>query len=448
MSVTRHYLHTTANLDMAFQRMRRERKPRVVDGLFFRFGNVGRLRGYMHAMAWVYWPPFRRKVGQYAFVDLRVIPLLKDLGFIDEKGKPTPRYELYRRDPSGAGHLYDGIREAYEGLFRWAHRPQDLPEEAISEAIADITKVEKTALQMARTFLALCDVADRSTVFRAFDPEAFLPWPVWKRLRKILTGNGGCYGLSGPRGSGKSWLMQKAIQDAESQQGLGVWFPSPSEYQPEAFLTSLADTLGRKIQENALSYSTGMRRLGRTVSWRTALLLPLLIGAVVFGVLYILYRLLVGNLFYPTVLGSLYFYLVRYGVLWTPFLAAGCIAFLVLSKVRYALSDWGRLDARARRMSERLRFSITERRGSEMGATAGKGFVGALKSSMQRELVERPLTMSALVDEFRDVAQATARVCRRVVIAVDELDKMEDPIRVRRLLRDVKAILRCPACTS
>src|SRR6266487_4852075 len=74
------------------------------------------------------------------------------------------------------------------------------------------------------------------SVFRAFEHSEFLEWPSWARLRKILGGNGGCFGISGPRGAGKSWLMLRAIGDVRgpvapySRSGLGLWYPSPSEY--------------------------------------------------------------------------------------------------------------------------------------------------------------------------------------------------------------------------
>jgi len=92
------------------------------------------------------------------------------------------------------------------------------------------------------------------SVFRAFEHSEFLEWPSWARLRKILGGTGGCFGISGPRGAGKSWLMLRAaIADVRgpvasySRSGLGLWYPSPSEYDPLAFLASLSDSLATEI---------------------------------------------------------------------------------------------------------------------------------------------------------------------------------------------------------
>jgi hypothetical protein len=56
------------------------------------------------------------------------------------------------------------------------------------------------------------------------------------------------YGLYGPRGSGKSWLMRRAITEATAAGGTGLWFPCPSGYEPTAFLSMLADTLASQVE--------------------------------------------------------------------------------------------------------------------------------------------------------------------------------------------------------
>jgi len=92
------------------------------------------------------------------------------------------------------------------------------------------------------------------TVFRAFETCEFREWPGWIRLRSVLASNGGSYGLSGPRGAGKTWLMLRAVVWARGESeggntyGLGLWYPSPSEYDPLAFLASLTDSLSAEIK--------------------------------------------------------------------------------------------------------------------------------------------------------------------------------------------------------
>jgi predicted ATPase len=80
--------------------------------------------------------------------------------------------------------------------------------------------------------------------------------PSWQRLETILKGNGGCYGLYGPRGSGKSWLMLKAIECARVKQGMGIWFPCPSGYDANAFLSALSDNLANEVERHFLRDNT------------------------------------------------------------------------------------------------------------------------------------------------------------------------------------------------
>src|SRR5690348_12653034 len=114
------------------------------------------------------------------------------------------------------------------------------------------------------------------TPFRSFSAQEFSQTSSWKRLVRILDGNGGAFGLYGPRGSGKSWLMLRAIHEADSRGGIGLWFPCPSDYEPSDFLSSLSDNLASAVE----------RRFARDewrVQWRrrAQFLLPILIGSLV-----------------------------------------------------------------------------------------------------------------------------------------------------------------------
>ena len=103
------------------------------------------------------------------------------------------------------------------------------------------------------TALGTSEVGGERTVFRAFEVGEFLEWPAWRRLLRILRSNGGSFGLSGARGAGKSWLMLRAIEWVRGADGtgrlggIGLWYPSPSEYDPLAFLASLSDSFGTEI---------------------------------------------------------------------------------------------------------------------------------------------------------------------------------------------------------
>jgi hypothetical protein len=95
-------------------------------------------------------------------------------------------------------------------------------------------------------------------------------------------------------------------------------------------------------------------------------------------------------------------------------------------------------------MRARARYTSTLREASEFGAEGGHGLIGKWRSSREQELVERPSTLSSLVNDFRALAEHAGREAGRVVIAIDELDKMDDPKKVKDLLRDVKGVFDVP----
>lgn len=225
------------------------------------------------------------------------------------------------------------------------------------------------------------DAGSDRTLFRAYDAREFLETGSWERLHEILaTGNGGVYGLCGPRGSGKSWLMHRAITEARALGGTGLWFPCPSGYDPEAFLSMLADTLASQVEE-----AKAPPRGGSRVSW----LKPR-----------------------------------RRAVRW---------------RAR-------RVVKRARRFRERTRFSVTSLKRSAQANLSvtrysAKAGIGGNRST---DLAEREPTVASLVFDFRRFAEDAAKVFSPLVIAIDELDKIDSPETVRALLRDVKGIFEIP----
>jgi hypothetical protein len=272
------------------------------------------------------------------------------------------------------------------------------------------------------------------TVFRSFEPDEFLEWPTWQRLLRILRSNGGSYGLSGPRGSGKSWLMLRAIEwvrsanDAGQLGGIGLWYPTPSEYKPLDFLASLSDSLGTEIdrwyRRNPLIQA---RR--NVFRWAGPVWALIVAGVMLASFL----------LFAPG--GSA---VVTGVVTVIAGLIGGLLARELSSERRGLYAREAALAKEAKIVSERARYTATRRDSYEFGAEGGRGFLARFRALRERELVERPATLSSLVNDFRALAGEAGEVAGRVVIAIDELDKMEDAKGVRDLLRDIKGIFEVP----
>lgn len=292
------------------------------------------------------------------------------------------------------------------------------------------------------------EASEAGTFFRAFDPDEFIAWPSWVRLKSMLSSNGGCYGLAGPRGAGKSWHMMKARSEIEDpdptaaegvKAGLGLWYPSPSEYDSHAFLSSLSDSLAQRIEERLDPPEQAILRTQRLQQLIRRLLVALALAALL-ALLKPLDRQL----------GSEVYRMSSY----TSRFTAGATLFVILAVPSFLLYQrrkrWeqnqpeARLVRRARLLREQIRYTATQREGNEFGAEGGRWITAKFTRSKERELVERPTTLSSLVNDFRTLAERTAEVVGSVLIAIDELDKMADPEKVKALLRDIKGIFEIP----
>jgi hypothetical protein len=270
------------------------------------------------------------------------------------------------------------------------------------------------------------------TVFRAFELGEFLEWPVWERLQRILRSNGGSYGVSGPRGAGKSWLMMRAIEwvrqadDTSPLGGIGLWYPSPSEYRPLDFLASLSDSLANEIDR----WYRANPLVKQWRAWVRAVVLMLGVSGAVAAFLIALSVLSIDAVLAVAI-------------------AVGCGVIVALGASllirRRTFPRETALVKEASVVRDRARYTATRTEGTEYGGEGGRGGFKALaKRTRMRELVERPATLSSLVNDFRALATLAGEAAGHVVIAIDELDKMDDPKRVRELLRDIKGIFEVP----
>ena len=103
--------------------------------------------------------------------------------------------------------------------------------------------------------------------------------------------------------------------------------------------------------------------------------------------------------------------------------------------------DLQSLKKKALGLTERLRYSSTERTAIEFGTQGSRWVPAVFKSSRSKERAERQYTLESLVQAFTELAENTEDQFKGpVVIGIDELDKIVDLDDVRSLLRDIKGI--------
>jgi hypothetical protein len=271
------------------------------------------------------------------------------------------------------------------------------------------------------------------TPFMSFSEKDFYETASWARLAHILTRNGGAYGLYGPRGSGKTWLMRKAIGHEIGKGGMGLWFPCPSEYDTMAFLSSLSDNLASAVEQRFVPDNVWSHAARRS---QPVLIFVVLLPLVTAIVTYAIHGLNAKGSVQSTIFSAI--------PSWLWLVVA--IAILLLLVVFVARVAWdsrpeGRLVRVATGLRERIRYTTALTIGTELDLSGGGGVVGAIKRSQQRSLNERPATVASLLFDFRNLAELiVATTSGKLVIGIDELDKVNDPDAVRNLLRDVKGV--------
>jgi hypothetical protein len=240
------------------------------------------------------------------------------------------------------------------------------------------------------------------TPFRTFSLDDFRETRTWSRLASILNGTGGCYGLCGPQGSGKTWLIERAIKEAERRRGMGFLFPCPGAYQASEFLPALSETLATAIQKHFRPNS----KREQTMRWLQVSLgvvvgLPLAVAVVVY-----LVRGLSGSKAYR---GSLFS--VFPGAVWVVVaVAAALLVALLGGRAVWAGRPSGRLAREAAATIERVRFSASVRLGTEIQLGRSGPLAGSLRRARERALAERPVTVASLVFDFRNLARLISEV--------------------------------------
>ncbi|WP_433059882.1 NACHT domain-containing protein [Dactylosporangium sp. CS-033363] len=239
-------------------------------------------------------------------------------------------------------------------------------------------------------------------------------------------------GVSGARGAGKTTLLRRfaTVEFGASPKDLIIYEPAPTSYDRREFLVHLFTQVCLRVLDGASAVAPP-RRTGRRVRW-----LP--VAAVAAGLALAAgaqwWAQLAGWWHHPRVpllvIGAL---LVLGGVLWSALAVRGNGRRPAPTELELAAADHLR--------TLQYESSVSQTYTSKLGVP-GSGFeVGLTGQHTRKELA---VSYPELVARFRDLLDRAALERRpygnRIIVAIDELDKMSTPEDAERFLNDLKAV--------
>jgi hypothetical protein len=100
-------------------------------------------------------------IGLKSVGDRALISLLKQLGFLDNGGKPTSRYAALKNDNIAGIEISRGMREAFKPLFDANENAHLLPPSELKGLVAQVSGADTgTTAKIIGTFRSLLSVAD------------------------------------------------------------------------------------------------------------------------------------------------------------------------------------------------------------------------------------------------------------------------------------------------
>src|SRR5262245_19616333 len=102
-------------------------------------------------------------IGLKSTNDRAFIPFLRNLGFIDQSGTPTPAYALLKSKDKNEGAIAEGIRKAYGPLLDADQEAYELSGEKLRGLVAQVAGSDDAMTsKIAGTFSAITKLADFS----------------------------------------------------------------------------------------------------------------------------------------------------------------------------------------------------------------------------------------------------------------------------------------------
>jgi KAP family P-loop domain len=254
----------------------------------------------------------------------------------------------------------------------------------------------------------------------------------------LLRPGGSAVGVTGERGIGKSELLRSFCDnstDKANKSGgtIQVFVAVPSAFRGIEFLTLIAQELARAVP--------GYRTL-ETARIRKRIWIAVLGAMASVLVLDYAFTSLLVNRKHPIWIITSAWIL--------PLLAAAAVILSAVFLGDYFMSLRILRGARSqiRRDAERLALTLAyaETISSQTEGSVSWGKIG-LKRSGQRSLSSLPLTEAALIFEIRTLADKLAHAGYRIVIGIDEMDKLESGQATDEFLNSVKQLFAIKSCS-
>ena len=317
--------------------------------------------------------------------------------------------------------------------------------------------VREVVHEMVASFQIQFRIFDRSGLRELADREREVPTRSSTALGRLLNSlASGSIGLAGPRGSGKTTLIDSFAQGRSlpfEKERIGLVVSAPVKYDARDFILHLFASLCKRVLgEDNLEEITrlnwqALARQRRVALARFGLVAGLLLGAA--GGL----MLLTGQTAprEPEETGT---FLVLLGAL------TAYVALLTLLRIDrkltrrvagvFSSSQEGEKPERETSPEKRAQERLEE---IQFQQSVSAGWSGGLKlplgmslgADSSRTLSRTPWTFPEAVEEFRSFASSEFED-RYVVIGIDELDKMESDEAAREFLNDVKGVFGVRNC--
>ncbi|HEX8868190.1 MAG TPA: P-loop NTPase fold protein, partial [Lentzea sp.] len=280
------------------------------------------------------------------------------------------------------------------------------------------------------------EVRDAPGLSQVFDVLYRVPTTAAGRVNALLNGMpGGSIGLAGSRGAGKTTLMESYCLKQDKNSTLATMVAAPVEYSAREFLLHLyakvcLEVLGeeRDVHLHRDRSRAASRRLIRSMQVAMAGTFIAALGGVLYGFSKDLQRLTTSQ-WWGLIL------LVAGVVIASSAVSRQLAPALALGRRR----EFGvPLETRAADRLEEIRYQQTYTTTATGTVKLPVGVEGAL--SKARGLTRQPMHLPEIVDSLKGFLAEAAHERGRVVIGIDELDKMKSEKAAEQFLNEIKGI--------